>query len=297
MLTPLATLRTGLEVRLGASARAWLHQALATAAEAPRFAGTPGLPPWERDFAVAGRQCGPHALRQPAEGGAQGAPGPAPDPADVSRVLILHAAAPDTATLARLYEHGTAAERRAVLLALPHLDPPPDTARALALTEDALRANDTRLTAAALGPYAAAHLDAHQWRHAVLKCLFTGVPLSAVAGLGHRASGDGELARMLDDYARERTAAGREVPADLHHALRLARFPHAADGAADRAAHGAGAVGTAPGGTGTPAGPASPTSSANPGGSASPASPASPDNPDNPDNPEAPRTPRSPQEP
>lgn len=283
MLTPLATLRTGLELRLVASARAWLHQALATAAEAPRFADAPGMPPWERDFAVAGRQCGPGALRQPAEtaepGGAGTPPGPATahDAADVSRVLILHAAGPDADTLARLYAHGTAAERRAVLLSLPHLDPPPQTARALELTEDALRANDTRLIAAALGPFAAAHLDAHQWRHAVLKCLFTGVPLSAVAGLEHRASGDGELARMLDDYARERTAAGREIPADLHHALRLARFPHADEGEGHVAGAGVDA--------GTPAAPGVP---GDPHAPADPAAPAVPD---------ALRTPRSPEEP
>ncbi len=58
----------------------------------------------------------------------------------------------------------------------------------------------------------------------MLKCLFTGVPLSALAGLAHRASGDEELARMLEDYAHERTAAGRSVPEDLDRALRLARL-------------------------------------------------------------------------
>ncbi|MBR7679119.1 EboA domain-containing protein, partial [Streptomyces daliensis] len=90
------------------------------------------------------------------------------------------------------YEHGSAEERRAVLRALPHL---PFAARpdALPLVEDALRANDTSLVAAAVGPYGAAHLDPHAWRHAVLKCLFTGVPLEAVAGLETRARGDAEL--------------------------------------------------------------------------------------------------------
>ncbi|MGI5347991.1 EboA domain-containing protein [Streptomyces sp. CA-250714] len=263
MLTPLASLRTGLELRLSAEARAWLHRALAEAADAardpvrdpaapgqdrhdaaptaagphdaaPTAAGphdaaptapglqdaapaAPGLPRWELHFITAGRKCrGPAASDTAATA--------VPDPVDAARVLILHAAAPDTDTLARLYTRGTADERRAVLLALPHLDPSPDTATALALVEDALRTNDTRLIAAALGPYAAAHLDAHQWRQAVLKCLFTGVPLAVVAGLEHRAAGDDELARMLADYARERTAAGRPVPEDLGHALRLARF-------------------------------------------------------------------------
>lgn len=96
--------------------------------------------------------------------------------------------------------------------------PGPD---ALPLVEDALRTNDTRLVAAALGPYAARHLDAHNWRHAVLKCLFTGVPVDAVAGLAERARADAELARMLGDHAEERTAAGRPVPEDLRRVLAL----------------------------------------------------------------------------
>lgn len=92
---------------------------------------------------------------------------------------------------------------------------------ALPLIEDALRTNDTRLVAAAVGPYAARHLDPHNWRHAVLKCLFTGVPVDEVAELPRRAHADAELARMLADYADERTAAGRPVPEDLHRVLTL----------------------------------------------------------------------------
>ncbi|MET8677366.1 EboA domain-containing protein [Streptomyces sp. NPDC004647] len=157
-------------------------------------------------------------------GAVGGAPGAEPggtsgsDPVDAARVLLLHAARPDAGTVTRLYTHGTAAERRAVLLALPYLGLGAD---AVPLVEDALRANDTRLVAAAVGPYAAQYLPAHAWRHAVLKCLFTGVPVAAVGGLGRRARDDAELARMLTDYARERTAAGRPVPDDLHRVLAL----------------------------------------------------------------------------
>ncbi|WP_327191808.1 EboA domain-containing protein [Streptomyces xinghaiensis] len=141
------------------------------------------------------------------------------DPTDTARVLLLRAARATPGTLDRLYHQGTAAERRAVLLALPYL--PGIGPAAVPLIEDALRANDTRLIAAAVGPYAARHLGPHAWRHAVLKCLFTEVPVAAVAGLAGRARGDAELARMLTDYARERTAAGRPVPPDLHHVLAL----------------------------------------------------------------------------
>ncbi|MDF3142744.1 EboA domain-containing protein, partial [Streptomyces sp. T21Q-yed] len=141
-----------------------------------------------------------------------------PEHADAARVLILHAARADADAVTRVYFQGTAAERRAVLHALPHLVPGPE---ALPLVEDALRTNDTRLLAAAVGPYAARHLDPHQWRHAVLKCLFTGVPVGAVADLNRRAHGDAELARMLGDHAAERTAAGRPVPEDLYRVLTL----------------------------------------------------------------------------
>ncbi|MEU1622977.1 EboA domain-containing protein [Streptomyces sp. NPDC005722] len=199
--------REGLHGRLGDAARAWLDAALAEAGAAPGAAAddntptAPSSPPaWERHFAAAGRHCGQ-------------------EHADAARVLLLREARADAATLTRLYRQGTAAERRAVLLALPHLEP--DPADGLPLVEDALRTNDTRLVAAAVGPYAAAHLDAHTWRHALLKCLFTGVPVDAAAGLGQRAHGDAELARMLGDYAAERTAAGRPVPADLHRVLAL----------------------------------------------------------------------------
>ncbi|MFG7946129.1 EboA domain-containing protein [Streptomyces cacaoi] len=264
MLTPLASLRTGLELRLGADARAWLHLALTEAADAPRYAGRHGLPPWERHFAAAGRHCrdtsarpgdAPHGTAHGTPHGtahstAHGTPhGTVPEAADAARILLLHAAGPDTEALARLYAHGSADERRAVLLALPHLDPQPSADGARALVEDALRANDTRLIAAALGPWSARHLDAHQWRHALLKCLFTGVPLSAVAGLEERAAGDGELARMLEDYARERTAASRPVPADLHRALRAARRPRATGPAPGPAAERAAAEGPAAEGT------------------------------------------------
>ncbi|WP_190190596.1 EboA domain-containing protein [Streptomyces minutiscleroticus] len=190
-------MRAELDARLGEAARAWLARALDGAAARPGGHGP--VSPWELRVAEAGRRCGP-------------------EHADAARVLLLHAARADAGTLARVYRQGTADERRAVLKALPHLVPGPE---ALPLVEDALRTNDTRLVAAAVGPYAARHLDAHNWRHAVLKCLFTGVGVDAVADLARRARADAELARMLADYAAERTAAGRPVPGDLHRVLAL----------------------------------------------------------------------------
>ncbi|MFG2172068.1 EboA domain-containing protein [Streptomyces niveus] len=191
--------REELDARLDAKAVAWLDQALAEAGEAGKAQDNVAVPKWELRFAAAGRHCGQ-------------------DNADDVRTLLLQHAAADVATLTRLYHQGAAAERRAVLLALPHRVPGPE---ALPLIEDALRTNDTRLVEAAVGPYAAGHLDPHAWRHAVLKCLFTGVPVAAVADAEHRAHGDAELARMLTDFASERTAAGRSVPPDLHRVLNM----------------------------------------------------------------------------
>ncbi|MFE7753468.1 EboA domain-containing protein [Streptomyces sp. NPDC057429] len=186
--------RKELDALLRGAARAWLDEALAEAAHAAAHPGTDtGTPPWELRFASAGRHCGL-------------------EHADSVRALLLLEARAGLPAVTRLYERGTAAERRAVLLTLHRLDL---GATALPLVEDALRTNDTRLVAAAVGPYAAAHLDAHAWRHAVLKCLFTEVPVEAVAELSRRARDDAELARMLRDFAAERTAAGRPVPAGL----------------------------------------------------------------------------------
>jgi hypothetical protein len=128
-----------------------------------------------------------------------------------ARALLLAAltAAPDPVDrIVAVYHQGDAAERLAVLKALPLL---PIGAAAVPLLHDALRTNDTRLVAAALGPYAT-HLDTATWRQGVIKCVFMGVPLTNVDGLDERA--DADLAAMLAALAEERTAAGRTMPAD-----------------------------------------------------------------------------------
>jgi hypothetical protein len=111
--------------------------------------------------------------------------------------------------LSKLYRYGDADEKRAVLLALSALDDPGVDGSVMLL--DALRTNDVRLVAAAMGPHAR-RLPAHDWRHGVLKCIFVGVPLRSVADLAERA--DAELGAMVRRYVDEREAAGRSVPAD-----------------------------------------------------------------------------------
>ncbi|MFI7080540.1 EboA domain-containing protein [Micromonospora sp. NPDC049903] len=155
-----------------------------------------------RLFPAAGRHCGRAELPD--------LPGWTAD--EAARALLLTALPTAHTGLAgqaeTLYRTGDAAEKRAVLKALPLL---PIGAAGVPLLHDAIRTNDTRLVAAALGPYAR-HLDQPAWRQAVLKCVFTGVPLAVVADLDARA--DGELTQMLGGLADERRAAGREMPAD-----------------------------------------------------------------------------------
>ncbi|WP_017627414.1 EboA domain-containing protein [Nocardiopsis chromatogenes] len=173
-------------------------------------------------------------------------PGPSGDPdgilgptvqdeARTALVSALAAALGDTAPdrlaeeVEALYRFGDAEEKRAVLRSLPALPGGGAASRAAAgVLADALRGNDPRLIAAALGTPAAAALDDHAWRHGVLKCLFSGVPLGAVHRLAERA--DAELGRMAAGYAAEREAAGRDVPDDARRLLSLA--PQAADGPA-----------------------------------------------------------------
>ncbi|MGI5177749.1 EboA domain-containing protein [Dactylosporangium sp. CA-152071] len=173
----------------------WLDTALETVARQPSAIG--------RLFPAAGRRCGRWALN-----GAGGLPGWTVD--DAARVLLL-TRLPESALqteLEPLYRYGDAAEKRAVLRALPLL-PVQDSFPGLLL--DALRTNDTRLVSAALGP-AAACLPAAAWRQGVLKAVFMGLPLADVADLDTRA--DAELATMLAGLVEERHAAGRAVADD-----------------------------------------------------------------------------------
>jgi hypothetical protein len=130
---------------------------------------------------------------------------------DAARTLLLVALGDRVeAELADLYRFGDAAERRGLLRALPYL---PVGDRAMGVVDDAIRTNDTRLVAAALGPYATEHLDDAAYDQAVLKCVFIGVPIAPLDGLPARATA--ETARMLAAFVHERVAAGRDIPAEV----------------------------------------------------------------------------------
>jgi hypothetical protein len=207
-------LASALEARARPEGLDWLREASATVAGDPSAIRS--------RFPMVGRKVG----REPLDAAA--------DPADVhawtiddaARTLLLRAMGEAAeGELAELYRYGDAAERRGVLRALPYLDLGD---RGLSLVEDAIRTNDTRLIAAALGPYATEHLPDAAYDQAVLKCVFVGVPITGIDGVPERVTPDG--ARMLGAFVHERVAAGRDVPAEVWTVID--RYPPAAEIAA-----------------------------------------------------------------
>jgi len=190
---------SALEQRAAPEGLAWLRESIAAVEADPAAVRT--------RFAMAGRKVG------------RGTLDPAADADDVhawtvddaARAFLLIALGDGVeAELRDLYRFGDAAERRGLLRALPYL---PLGDRALDLVDDAIRTNDTRIVAAALGPYATEHLDDAAYDQAVLKCVFIGVPIAPLDGLPARATA--ETARMLAAFVHERVAAGRDIPAEV----------------------------------------------------------------------------------
>jgi hypothetical protein len=120
----------------------------------------------------------------------------------------------------RGYQRGDTRQRQAVLRALPLL---PQPERFLAVAVDAVRSGVSPLfeAIACQNPYPAAHFPALNFNHMVVHALVTGVALDLVEDLAARVTP--ELVRMANEYAAERRAAGRSVPADLEHITLAAR--------------------------------------------------------------------------
>jgi hypothetical protein len=114
------------------------------------------------------------------------------------------------------YEMGDAREQQSWLRAVALL-PAPD--RFLALVIDACRTNILPVfeAVACENPYPRRFFPERNFNQLVMKALFNGVRLDRIVGLAARANI--ELARMATDFAAERRAAGRPVPADIGLAL------------------------------------------------------------------------------
>jgi hypothetical protein len=91
----------------------------------------------------------------------------------------------------------------------------PNPVELVTLAADGVRTNiaDVFSAIAHHNPYPAEFFNDAQWNQMVLKALFIGAPLHPIERLDARANP--ELARMLIDYARERTAAHRTVSPEL----------------------------------------------------------------------------------
>jgi hypothetical protein len=141
---------------------------------------------------------------------------------DAARATFLlaradSASAEDFETDARAcYEMGDAREQQSWLRAVVLL-PAPE--RFLSLVVDACRTNILPVfEAVACGnPYPSRYFPDRNFNQLVMKALFNGVRLERIVGLAARANT--ELARMATDFAAERRAAGRPVPADIGLAL------------------------------------------------------------------------------
>jgi hypothetical protein len=120
------------------------------------------------------------------------------------------------ALVRELYLKGDEREQAAVLRALPLL---PIAARFLEIAIDGCRTNvrDIFEAIACENSYPAAHFPEAAFNQLVLKAFFLGVPVSRIVGLDRRRTP--ELGRMAADYASERRAAGRTVPADIDLAM------------------------------------------------------------------------------
>jgi hypothetical protein len=206
----------------GAPVREWLDEALRTARAPLDRTG------FATAFALATRRAG--------------RAGPEPNPAEAARLdaagltwpvaswgldglsraaLLLHAAtAVAPGELEALVEEsflgGDTRERQAVLRTLVLL---PDPGRFVPLAVEACRTSVQPVfeAIACENPYPGLHFPESSFNQMVLKAVFIEVAVGRILGLEARITP--ELRRMAADYASERRAAGRSVPADVERIL------------------------------------------------------------------------------
>jgi hypothetical protein len=141
-----------------------------------------------------------------------------------ARVVLLRAALDATAPAAHVeivaeaYRTGDSAEREALLGALLLLRQPE---RFDTTAIDACRNNVATVFAALAcdNAYPSRYFSDAAFNQMVLKTVFIELPIARVVGLAGRANA--ELARMAENYASERRAAGRLVSADVDLLLSL----------------------------------------------------------------------------
>jgi hypothetical protein len=130
----------------------------------------------------------------------------------VTRALEATPPGEQPATLLRLYEGGEIGEQESVLRTLGLF---PEPARFVDTGVAGCRTNAKRVFEAIAcdNPFPAAHFPELNWNQLVMKAVFMEAPVARIEGLPGRRNPD--LLRMARDYASERRAAGRPVPADV----------------------------------------------------------------------------------
>lgn len=115
------------------------------------------------------------------------------------------------------FEQGDAREQQSWLRAIALW---PEAKAFLPAAIDACRTNIIPVfeALACENPYPAAHFPERNFNQMVLKAMFNSIELARILGLPERRNA--ELSRMARDYAAERTAAGRSVPADIDLAIK-----------------------------------------------------------------------------
>jgi len=99
----------------------------------------------------------------------------------------------------------------------------PAPARLLGRAREAVRSSAQPVFQAIVchNPYPADHFDEPAWNQAVVKCVFSGLPIETIIGLDERRNDD--LIHMLRDLVSERHAAGRALPETVHRFIAGAR--------------------------------------------------------------------------
>ena len=135
----------------------------------------------------------------------------------VRAALVLRAlrsvdVATQPAVVQRLFEGGELGEQESILRMLELLPLPSRYVETALL---GCRANALRVFEAIAcdNAYPERHFPERSFNQMVLKAIFLEVPVARIEGLARRRSP--ELERMARDYASERRAAGRSVPADV----------------------------------------------------------------------------------
>ena len=127
-------------------------------------------------------------------------------------LIEQHSPASKSSQIETLFDTAEINESIALFSALPLFSQPENW---MHRATEAVRSNigDVFNSFAFANPYPAAYFTESAWNQLVLKCIFNDKPIHLIQGIDERANQD--LANMLSDFAHERWAAGRSVPAQV----------------------------------------------------------------------------------